>query len=245
MPQSRDGKHTFCVYGSSSVNTPQPYLDVARKLGNLLADGGHTCVNGAGRAGCMGALNDGVTERCGRVRGVIHEMWIVDASEHPQVEDLRVVGGQGLQERKRILMEGADCIVALPGGLGTWDELWEMVCLKGIGLCDVPICVLDVDDFYAGFKVQTKRAQADRLLYSDMDKLLHFESDPAKAVEWCVSQLGAPGRDHKPNRRLKRTTSGVYPPTKKSWSNPDRLLWACSVIACSGALTLAMTALRR
>ncbi|CAM9702662.1 unnamed protein product [Ectocarpus sp. 12 AP-2014] len=78
-----------------------------------------------------------------------------------------------------------------------------------------------------------------------MDKLLHFESDPAKAVEWCVSQLGAPGRDHKPNRRLKRTTSGVYPPTKKSWSNPDRLLWACSVIACSGALTLAMTALRR
>lgn len=47
--------------------------------------------------GCMGALNDGVTERCGRVRGVIHEMWVVDKSEHPSIKDLRVVGGEGLQ----------------------------------------------------------------------------------------------------------------------------------------------------
>lgn len=47
--------------------------------------------------GCMGALNDGVTERCGRVRGVIHEMWIVDKSEHPGIKDLTVVGGEGLQ----------------------------------------------------------------------------------------------------------------------------------------------------
>lgn len=47
--------------------------------------------------GCMGALNDGVTERCGRVRGVIHEMWVVDKCEHPSIKDLRVVGGQGLQ----------------------------------------------------------------------------------------------------------------------------------------------------
>lgn len=45
----------------------------------------------------MGALNDGVTERCGRIRGVIHEMWIVDKSEHPLITDLHVVGGQGLQ----------------------------------------------------------------------------------------------------------------------------------------------------
>lgn len=49
------------------------------------------------KSGCMGALNDGVTERCGRVRGVIHEMWIVDKSEHPRVQDLKVVGGYGLQ----------------------------------------------------------------------------------------------------------------------------------------------------
>lgn len=60
------------------------------------------------KAGCMGALNDGVTERCGRVRGVIHEMWIVDKAEHPKVHDLKVVGGYGLQVKCRSL--GA-CIV--------------------------------------------------------------------------------------------------------------------------------------
>lgn len=49
------------------------------------------------QSGCMGALNDGVTERCGRVRGVIHEMWIIDKKEHPALTDLKVVGGNGLQ----------------------------------------------------------------------------------------------------------------------------------------------------
>ncbi|CAM9288856.1 unnamed protein product [Scytosiphon promiscuus] len=244
MAPQRNGTHTFCVYGSSSGNTPQAYLDVARKLGNLLADGGHTCVNGAGRAGCMGALNDGVTERCGRIRGVIHEMWIVDKSEHPDIKDLRVVGGQGLQERKRVLMEGADCIVALPGGLGTWDELWEMVCLKGIGLCNLPICVLDVDDFYAGFKIQVSRAQSDRLLYANMDKLLHFESDPAKAIEWCVAQLDAARGVNKPALPLRRMNSRGSPP-KAAWSTRDRVIWFCSVVVCSGAMSLALARIRR
>eukprot|EP00903_Cladosiphon_okamuranus_P020238 g18574.t1 len=244
MGRPRDGEYTFCVYGSSSVHTPRPYLEVARKLGNLLADGGHMTVNGAGRAGCMGALNNGVVERCGRVRGVIHEMWIVDKEEHPDIKDLHVVGGEGLQERKRVLMDGADCIIALPGGLGTWDELWEMVCLKGIGLCNVPICVLDVDDFYAGFQIQTKRAQSDRLLYADAEKLLHFESDPAKAVEWCVSQLNDANPDKKPTRPLRRSISRDSLAKDSSWCTSDRLMWAGSVVACSCALSLVMAGLR-
>ncbi|CAN0060813.1 unnamed protein product [Pylaiella littoralis] len=249
MGRPIEGAYTFCVYGSSSGNTPKPYLEAARKLGNLLADGGHLTVNGAGRqAGCMGALNDGVTERCGRVRGVIHEMWIVDKSEHPGVEDLKVVAGHGLQERKRVLVEDADCIVALPGGIGTWDELWEIVCLKGIGLCNLPICVMDVDDFYAGFKIQARRAQQDRLLYADMDKLVHFESDPTKVVEWCVSQLkGAAMDGTKAHVRppARRTTSGIIPAGRNSWSTSDRLIWACSVVACSAILSLAMARLNR
>ncbi|CAM9642925.1 unnamed protein product, partial [Ascophyllum nodosum] len=125
----------------------------------------------------MGALNDGVTERCGRVRGVIHEMWIVDKSEHPNVKDLQVVSGEGLQERKRGLQKNSDCIIALPGGVGTWDELWEIVCLKASGLSNVPICVLDVDDFYEGnTSIQILRAQRDHLLYADAHRLIHFES---------------------------------------------------------------------
>ncbi|CAM9700897.1 unnamed protein product [Laminaria digitata] len=194
----------------------------------------------------MGALNNGVTERCGRVRGVIHEMWIVDKQEHPGVTDLEVVGGASLQERKRALMETADCIITLPGGLGTWDELWEMVCLKGIGLCNMPICVLDVDDFYGGFRMQMKRAQADRLLYSDIDSLVHFTRDPAKAVEWCVTQLnkqeGTKAKGRPPQRRE------APPPTTTavaSWTLTDRLAWVGSVIALSTALSLASARFNR
>eukprot|EP00904_Undaria_pinnatifida_P013766 jgi/Undpi1/951/HiC_scaffold_10.g04415.m1 len=231
----------------------------------------------------MGALNDGVTERCGRVRGVIHEMWVVDHQEHPGVKDLEIVGGRGLQgastppgygsprdsrgaaasnderndkscravaaqlaggfpkaERKQALTIDADCVIALPGGLGTWDELWEIVCLKGLGLCDLPVCVLDVDDFYAGFRTQLKRAQDDRLLYADVDKLAHFETDPEAAMKWCESQL------KKANGKLKKKEERNAPisrkgtiPAKPSWTLTDRLVLVGSVIALSAVISLA------
>lgn len=212
MAPRREGTFTFCVYGSSSPKTPESYREASRTLGNLLADRGHVTVNGAGKYGCMGALNDGVTERCGRVRGVIHEMWVVDKCEHPSIKDLRVVGGQGLQERKRVLTEDADCIIALPGGMGTWDELWEAACLKGIGLSATPICVVDVNGFYEGFRMQLQRAQDDLLLYGDPDRLVHFETTPEGALNWCEAQLKDPdrvkrNRQTQPTKRISSATS--------------------------------------
>ncbi len=70
-----------CVYGSSSKQTPQKYLDAAFKLGVLLAERGHVCVNGGGKAGCMGAVNEGCKQGKGRIICVIHEIFLVDKEE--------------------------------------------------------------------------------------------------------------------------------------------------------------------
>ncbi len=70
-----------CVYGSSSKQTPQKYLDAAFKLGELLAERNHVCVNGGGKAGCMGAVNEGCKQRKGRIICVIHEIFLVDKEE--------------------------------------------------------------------------------------------------------------------------------------------------------------------
>ncbi|CAM9298228.1 unnamed protein product [Discosporangium mesarthrocarpum] len=189
--------YKVCVYGSSSARTPEKYLKVAKDLGLLLAEGGHLAINGGGLNGCMGALNDGIHERNGLSRGVIHEMFIVDKNEHPSIRDMKVVGGDGLQERKRALVEEADCVIALPGGPGTWDELFEIVCLKGIGLCELPVCAVDVDRFYEGVRMQIKRAHEDGLLYAEPSDLLHFEPDADAALRWCLSQLGDAGKSIK------------------------------------------------
>lgn len=126
-------------YGSSSSKTPEKYLKEARNLGYALAKRGHTCVNGAGSFGCMAAMNDGAAEGNGHIVGVIHEMFVVDGSdwcqrdggahevfhknENGPTRECLVAGGKDLQERKRLLVEGADALVVLPGGPGTWDEV--------------------------------------------------------------------------------------------------------------------------
>jgi len=122
----------ICCYGSSSSRTPEKYTNAAYDLGHLLARRGHTCVNGAGSTGCMAAMNRGANDGDGHIVGVIHEKFVVDGSDwfegaHSVFRDGRneivVASGNDLQERKRLLVEGADALVVLPGGPGTWDEV--------------------------------------------------------------------------------------------------------------------------
>jgi len=128
-------------YGSSSSKTPEKYLTEARALGYILARRGHVCVNGAGSFGCMAAINAGAASGSGHIVGVIHEMWVVDGSDwdvtdggahnvfqNPAerdgpIRELIVAGGDDLQERKKLLVKDADCLIVLPGGPGTWDEV--------------------------------------------------------------------------------------------------------------------------
>ena len=135
-----------CCYGSSSAMTPEKYLNEARSLGYILAKRGHTCVNGAGSFGCMSSMNDGASIGNGHIVGVIHEIFIVDGSDwcvrncgahsvfsNPQerggpIREIVVAGGDDLQERKRLLVQGADALVVLPGGPGTWDEVSQVRC---------------------------------------------------------------------------------------------------------------------
>ena len=121
----------ICCYGSSSSKTPSRYLTEAYELGSTLAKRGHICVNGAGPHGCMASLNDGASDAGGHIVGVIHKMFAIDgAGAHPVFSDkskesveLIYAGGEDLQERKKLLVKGADALVVLPGGPGTWDEV--------------------------------------------------------------------------------------------------------------------------
>ena len=115
---------SVCVYGSSSRSTPEAYKAAARTLGAALAERGHLCINGAGAEGVMGALNEACKAAGGRVRGVCHKMF-VDGPITALFDGLELIQteGDGLTERKRGLIDGADCFIALPGGPGTWDEV--------------------------------------------------------------------------------------------------------------------------
>ena len=115
----------ICCYGSSSSRTPEKYTNAAYNLGKILARRGHTCVNGAGSAGCMAAMNNGANDGNGHIVGVIHEKFVVDGSDwfegaHSVFRDgnneILIARGNDLQERKKLLVENADALIVLPGG---------------------------------------------------------------------------------------------------------------------------------
>jgi len=155
-----------CCYGSSSSRTPARYTDAAYDLGSILARRGHTCVNGAGSSGCMAAMNSGASDSGGRIVGVIHEKFVVDGSDWLEGAhsvfgrggaELLLATGNDLQERKRLLVRDADALVVLPGGPGTWDELWEMACAGHLGFHSMPIVCVNVDGYYYDFRHATQQ----------------------------------------------------------------------------------------
>jgi uncharacterized protein (TIGR00730 family) len=129
----------FC--GSRSGNDPA-CRTAALALGRGLAEAGITLVYGGGRIGLMGAVADGAIEGGGRVIGVIPEFLTRREVAHPGVPDLEVT--DSMHSRKQRMFALADAFVALPGGLGTLDELVEIITWRQLGLHDKPILICDV-----------------------------------------------------------------------------------------------------
>ena len=177
-----------CVYGSSSARSPKPYLDAAAEVGEILCSRNHVCINGGGSFGCMGAVNDAMHARKGRVVACIHEMW-ADANEQvlQPCEEIIVVGGDNLAARKRGLNDSADAFIVLPGGPGTWDELWEVVSEVQIGIGagrrQCPVVLLNVGGYYDGFVAQMKRAYQDGIMYKAPSEVLHVVETAKDAVD--------------------------------------------------------------
>ncbi len=136
-----------CVYCASSAHCDDVYKDAARNLGRTLAEAGCTVVYGGGATGLMGALADGALEAGGNVVGIIPRFMVEVEWQHPGVGDLQIV--EDMRERKHRLLTGSDAVIALPGGSGTLEELFEAMTLKRLALYFNPIVLLNTRGFYA------------------------------------------------------------------------------------------------
>ena len=135
-----------CVFCGSSAPADPRYLDAARALGSLVARKGIVLVYGGGRRGLMGELADAALGAGGRVIGVIPTGLFDREVNHTGLTELHEVGS--MHERKQLMYEKSDAFVALPGGLGTLDELAEIATWSQLGLHSKPVVLLDVDGFW-------------------------------------------------------------------------------------------------
>lgn len=145
-PQSREPEGQVVVYCASSPQVEEMYFDVARQLGKILAENKITCITGAGRQGLMGAINDSVLQNGGKTKGIIPQFMIDSGWCHDQLTELVVTGS--MHERKFLMARESDAAIALPGGLGTLEELAEILTWKQLGLYKNPVVILNVNGFY-------------------------------------------------------------------------------------------------
>lgn len=135
-----------CVYCASSDTIDPRYLALAAEMGAALAAAGHSLVTGGGRVGMMGAVARAARAGGARTVGVIPEHLMPLEVGDTDSDELIVTAT--MRERKRVMEDGSDAFVALPGGIGTLEELFEMWTSASLGMHDKPVIVLDPAEFY-------------------------------------------------------------------------------------------------
>ncbi len=149
-----------CVFCASSTECDKTYLHEAGKLGELLAKAGYRIIYGGGRVGLMGALADGALNEGGKITGVVPE--ILKELGHEGLTQLKVVSN--LADRKSFMLEQSDCIVALPGGIGTLDEILEAITWKLLGIKDTPLYIINLKGYFDSLNETLNRTIAEKFM---------------------------------------------------------------------------------
>ncbi len=179
--------HTLCVFCGSSKGARPEYGALARALGRELAARGWELVYGGSSVGLMGILADAVLEAGGEVTGVLPQGLFRREVAHTGLTRLHEVGS--MHERKALMVELSDGFVALPGGYGTYDELFEVVTWAQIGLHRKPIGLLDVNGFFAPLLSMIAHAAQEGFIPESHSHLLLREENPAALLDRLQSYI--------------------------------------------------------
>jgi len=164
----------IAVYCGSTPGNDEAFTDSARKLGLWMGRNGHELIYGGSNTGLMGAVADGVLEAGGRVTGVVPDVPLIKARVHAGLTEC--IFTKTMAERKSKMIELAQAFIALPGGIGTLDEITEIISLCSLEIINAPIVFFNVKGYYEPIKqvlcgiVESafgKPAFFDRILYSD------------------------------------------------------------------------------
>ena len=170
-----------CVFCGSNSGSDGAYAEAARDLGRLFAREGIALVYGGGSVGLMGELADSVLASGGEAIGVIpHALWAREVG-HRGLTDIRIV--DTMHERKAMMADLADAFIALPGGLGTLEEIFEIWTWAQLGLHQKPVGFLDIDGFYAPLMQFLDRAVAARFVRAEHRAIALIEKDAATLLD--------------------------------------------------------------
>jgi uncharacterized protein (TIGR00730 family) len=171
---------SVAVYCGSRFGDTPAFTEAARTLGRLIAEAGGTLVYGGGGVGLMGAVADAAIAAGGAVLGVIPQALMDREVGHAGLTELHVV--QTMHERKHIMASRADAFIALPGGIGTLEELYEMWSWQQLGYHDKPVALLNVDGYYDALLEFTRVSHARGFVSDAQFNALLVDDDAARLL---------------------------------------------------------------
>lgn len=171
------------VYAASSGQVPEKYKVAAAELGRVMARRGHTLINGAGRTGLMGTTCDALLEEGGKAIGIIPQFMIDQNWQHTGMTELIVT--PDMHERKEKMAAMNDACIACPGGVGTLEELFEIITWKQLGLYLKPIVILNIDGYFDPILAQLQRCIDEQFMRPQHGACWCVASTPEEALNFC------------------------------------------------------------
>ena len=177
----KQGEQTIAVYCSSSTQIDACYFKAAQELGKSLAQHGMHCCNGGGGIGLMGAISDAVMAHGGKAIGVIPQFMVDMGWHHSSLSELHTVAD--MHSRKAMMAQMSDAVVALPGGIGTLEELLEILTWKQLGLFNKPIIILNINGFYDPLLAQLQKAVEGRFMREEHQQMWQVVEEASQVID--------------------------------------------------------------
>ncbi len=184
---------SVCVYCGSRYGAHPAYRALARTLGTAIGQRGWQLVYGGGRAGLMGEVADAALAAGGRVVGIIPDSLMRLEVGHAGLHELHVV--QTMHQRKQMMAERADGFIAMPGGIGTFEELFEVWTWRHLGYHDRPIGLLDTQDYWAPLVDFLRRSVAEGFMGEDQMAMLQIDTEVDRLLDAVHAGRGSPDDD--------------------------------------------------
>lgn len=165
----------ICVYGAASTEIDESYVKATEILGEKLAKRGHNLVYGGGAGGLMGAAARGFVKGGGKVIGVAPTFFQVDGVLFEDCTEL--IYTETMRQRKATMEEKADAFIAVPGGIGTFDELFEILSLKQLGRHSKAVTLFNINGYYDSFKNLIENSVKERFMSEVSGKMAHVFED--------------------------------------------------------------------
>lgn len=172
----------ICVYGASSSEIDEAFIKAGEELGGLIARRGHSLVFGAGASGMMGAAARGCHDNGGKILGILPEFFGMGKYIYDKCDKMTIT--ESMRERKQLMEENSDAFVMTPGGIGTYEEFYEILTAKQLMRHNKAIAILNTNGYFEHFNDMMKYMEDMHFVTHNTKNLYKILSTPTEVIEY-------------------------------------------------------------